>query len=167
VSEAAHRLEPRPLTEKDWEPFGWLPVADTDPADGDHRLAYAWDDVHVNLIGHTLDEVPTVEGGLRCQVMYRHDTHTQVLMAIDHRSVVAVAPASLEFTGPDDAAEVRAFLLEPLEPLVLNRGTWHWGPFPVGSASVKLFNVQGLRYAEDNRAADLAAVGAAVDVLVG
>ena len=40
------------LSEEAWAPFGWLPVADTDPRDGEHRLSFAWDDVHVNIIGH-------------------------------------------------------------------------------------------------------------------
>jgi hypothetical protein len=33
-------------------------VADTDPRDGEHRLSFAWDDVHLNIIGHARSEVP-------------------------------------------------------------------------------------------------------------
>ena len=50
---------------------------------------------------------------------------------------------------------MRAFALPPLTGFALFRGTWHWGPFPVGDASVHLWNVQGKRYAEDNACADL------------
>jgi hypothetical protein len=50
---------------------------------------------------------------------------------------------------------------------VLFRSTWHWGPFPTRTPEVRLFNVQGLRYAEDNELLDLAARGLAVDVLAG
>jgi hypothetical protein len=53
-----------------------------------------------------------------------------------------------------------------LSPVVLHRGTWHWGPYPVGAESVRLFNVQGLRYREDNDSVDLLARGMPVDVLV-
>ena len=67
-------------------------------------------------------------------------------------------------TSPADAGAIRAFLLEPLSSVVLHRGTWHWGPFPVDAESVTLFNVQGRRYVEDNDRADLAALGAPVDV---
>ncbi|HMD44548.1 MAG TPA: ureidoglycolate lyase [Acidimicrobiales bacterium] len=166
MGEASRRIEATAITEADWAPFGWLPVRDTDPHDGEHRLEFTWGDPHVNVIGHTAAEIPPIDGGLRCRMLYRHDTHTQTLMALDHRSVIAVAPADVEFTGPDDAGAVRAFVLEPLEPLVLGRGTWHWGPFPIRSDQVTLFNVQGLRYAEDNRMADLDAVGATLDVIV-
>ena len=49
---------------------------------------------------------------------------------------------------------------------MLHRGTWHWGPFPLGDEPVTLFNVQGLRYAEDNVKVDLAERALAVEVLV-
>jgi ureidoglycolate hydrolase len=143
-----------------------MPRADTDPRDGNERLAFEWADAHVNWITHTLDEVDVVEDGLRCDVLYRHDTHTQVLMPLDGDAVVAVAGAGVEFSDPDDARQVRAFLLRPQEVIVLHKGTWHWGPFPVGADCVTLFNVQGLRYAEDNRSADLAGQDLAVEVLI-
>ena len=50
------------------------------------------------------------------------------------------------------------FVLAPGETIVLHRGTWHWGPFPIGgAASVRLLNVQGMRYQEDNGRAELGA----------
>jgi hypothetical protein len=85
-------------------------------------------------------------------------------MSLDVPAVIAVAPASVDFSDPNDGATIRVFRLEPLEPLVLHRGTWHWGPFPIAADAVRLFNVQGLRYAEDNACVDLAARGLAVDV---
>jgi hypothetical protein len=75
-----------------------------------------------------------------------------------------VAPSGVEFAQEGDVSAVRVFRIEPLESLVLHRGTWHWGPFPVDAPEVRLFNVQGLRYAEDNRCVDLAAKGLSIDV---
>jgi ureidoglycolate hydrolase len=120
----------------------------------------------VNLIGHGRREVPATADGYRCEMLYRHDTHTQSLMPLNVPAVIAVAPADIEFTGEGDAGMIRAFRLEPLEPLVLHRGTWHWGPFPILGDEVRLFNVQGLRYAEDNRCVDLAGRGLSVDVVL-
>lgn len=163
----AARIEPEGLTAERWAPFGWLPVPDTDAADGKERLSFEWGDVHCNLIGHTLDEVPAVPGGLRCQVLFRHATHTQALLALDHPAVIVVAPAEVDPAAPAGATSIRAFALPVLTPVVLHRGTWHWGPYPVGSDSVRLFNVQGLRYREDNDSVDLAVVGRSVDVVLG
>jgi ureidoglycolate hydrolase len=154
------------LTQEAWAPFGWLPVADTDPRDGEQRLTFAWDDAHVNIIGHARAEVPAIQGGLRCEMLFRHHTHTQTVMSLDVPAVIAVAPAAVEFSGPADVESIQVFRLEPLEPLVLHRGTWHWGPFPIDAAAVRLFNVQGLRYAEDNDCVDLAAGGLDVDVIL-
>ena len=160
------RISPEPLSEEAWAPFGWLPVADTDPRDGEHRLSFAWDDVHVNLIGHARAEVPETGDGLRCETLFRHDTHTQSVMSLDVPAVIAVAPAAQDFSASTDADSIRVFRLEPLQPVVLHKGTWHWGPFPVDAESVRLFNVQGLRYAEDNACVDLASRGLDVDVVL-
>ncbi len=160
------QITPTPLDSRSWSPFGWLPVADTDPGDGDHRLEFAWGDVHVNRISHRRDEVPETVGGLRCLMLFRHLTHTQVLMPLDTTAVMAVAPPGVPMDRPADADRVEAFVLEPLQVVVLHRGTWHWGPFPIAAETVELFNVQGLRYREDNECADLSALGAAVDVLL-
>jgi ureidoglycolate hydrolase len=156
TDESVHVVDCEPLTAKAWAPFGWLPRPDTDPADGEHTLHFEWDDAHLNTIEHRADEVDVTGAGLRCAVMYRHETHTQVLTPLDAASVLAVAPASSTFDSPADLDGVRAFVLQPGEIIVLHRGTWHWGPFPIGGAtSVRLLNVQGRRYADDNASVDL------------
>jgi ureidoglycolate hydrolase len=157
-------MVPELLADAAWTPFGWLPVADVDPRDGEQRMTFEWQDAHVNLIGHARSEVPQTDRGLRCEMLFRHDTHTQALMPLDGPAVIAVAPSGVEFAQEGDVSAVRVFRIEPLESLVLHRGTWHWGPFPVDAPEVRLFNVQGLRYAEDNRCVDLAAKGLSIDV---
>jgi len=147
-------LEPQPLSAEAWAPFGWLPVADSDPADGTHTLEFAWADPHLNVIRHTADEVERIGDGLVVGRLYRHDSHTQALMPLDVESVVVVAPADATFTDASDVDRLRAFRLQPLDRFVLHRGTWHWGPFPVGDEAVNLLNVQGRRYAEDNTGVD-------------
>lgn len=161
----ACRVEAAPISATAWEPFGWLPVPDTDPHDGEHTLRFEWDDAHLNTIAHTADEIEITEHGLRCAVMYRHETHTQVLSPLDAASVVAVAPPATTFSDPGDLGTIRAFVLVPGETVVLHQGTWHWGPFPIrGATSVRLLNVQGRRYAEDNASVDLS--GSVVEVVV-
>jgi ureidoglycolate hydrolase len=159
MAEAARRLVAGPVVPEAWAPFGWLPVPDTDPTDGTFRLEYEWGDPHVNVISHAPDEVARDAEGLWCEQMYRHDTHTQVLLALNGPSVLAVAPADADPATPEGLDRVRAFRLEKLQSLVLHRGTWHWGPFPLGDEPVLLFNVQGLGYARDNASADLASQG--------
>lgn len=156
-------IDAEPLTAAAWAPFGWLPVADTDPADGTGTLTFEWADPHLNVIEHAHDEVDWSADGARCSVLYRHRTHTQALTPLDQVSIVAVAPAGLDFSTPEHLDAVRAFRLEVLDSLVLARGTWHWGPFPLGADPVRLLNVQGRRYREDNESVNLPA---AVDGLV-
>lgn len=161
------RLWPVPITPASWAPFGWIPVPDTDPTDGAQRLAFEWGDVHVNVISHQREEVPQGPGSLCCQVLYRHRTHTQVLMPLDADAVVVVAAPGSEPGRVSSGGEMVAFHLPRLAPIVLHRGTWHWGPYPVLSRSVQLFNVQGWRYLEDNDRFDLVDRHAEVEVIVG
>ena len=164
MTEGPRRIVAGPVRPEAWAPFGWLPLADTDPADGSQRLTYEWGDPHVNVISHAPDEIVRDESGLHCDRMYRHDTHTQVLLALNGPSVLAVAPADADLATAAGLDSVRAFRLEKLDAVVLHRGTWHWGPFPLGAEPVLLFNVQGLGYADDNASVDLAAHG--VDLVV-
>lgn len=159
-------LAASPLTPAAWEPFGWVPAEDTDPADQTHTYEFLWNDVHVNVISHAADEVEHTDRGVVCAVMYRHDTHTQTLMPMNVDSVVAVAPATVDFSEPAHLETVRVFRLRPLDRFALHRGTWHWGPFPIGTEPVQMFNVQGKRYAEDSASVDLAGrAGAVFEVL--
>jgi len=154
------------LTVASWEPFGWIPVNDTDPVDP-VQLEFLWGDAHVNFISHAYDEIDHTDAGSLCAVMYRHDTHTQTLMPVNCDSVVAVAPAEVDFSEAEHRGTIRAFVVHPLDCFVLARGTWHWGPFPLGPEPVRLFNVQGRRYVEDNASVDLPrAVGTVVEVVV-
>jgi ureidoglycolate hydrolase len=147
-------LEPKPLTRDGFAPFGVLPPDEGDEptADLEFRLNDGW----VNYIGHTLGEIEVVDGELRCDVLNRHDTHTQTLMPVSGDSVVVVAPAAVPLTTAADLETVRAFVVRRYECVHLHRGTWHWGPYPVGADMVRVFNIQGRGYPNDNGVAAIA-----------
>jgi ureidoglycolate hydrolase len=161
------QIKAEPLDRESWAGFGWIPLRDTDPEDGTARLVFQWSDVHLNVISHRLEELVQTDSGLVCDVMFRHLTHTQALLVLNCPAVIAVAPPSAELSGPEDLDLVRAFLLRPGDSFVLHQGTWHWGPFPVSDPQVDLFNIQGLRYAEDNDSVKLAERDAAFEVVTG
>ncbi len=147
-------LEAAPLTAEAFAPFGRLPV-DEGPGD-ETDLEFLWQDPHLNYIGHAASELRHGRRGPLCDLLNRHDTHTQVLMPVDAEAVLVVAPAALDFTRPEHLAAVRAFRVRRYECFALHRGSWHWGPYPPGrSGSVRLLNVQGRRYREDNGVARL------------
>jgi ureidoglycolate hydrolase len=147
-------LDMQPLTRDGFAPFGVLPsdegVAPT--ADLEFRLNDGW----VNYIGHTLGEIDVVDGELRCDVLNRHDTHTQTLMPVSGDAVVVVAPADVPLTTANELDTVRAFLVRRYECVHLHRGTWHWGPYPLDADMVRVFNIQGRGYPNDNGVAALA-----------
>jgi ureidoglycolate hydrolase len=144
-----------PFTPDAWGEYGWMPVPDDDPTDGIHALEFSWQDAHLNYISHTPEEVERVGDNFIVTRLYHHDTHTQALMPLNCRSLIAVAPAFVDFSYPAQVESVRAFLLDPLVCIVLHRGTWHYGPFPLGTEPVRILNLQGRRYEEDSAYVDL------------
>jgi ureidoglycolate hydrolase len=143
------------FTPTGWAEFGWVPVSAEDPDDGLHTLEFSWQDAHLNYITHTPEEVERDGDGFVVNRLYHHDMHTQALMPLNGPALIAVAPAIVDFSTPWHANRVRAFLLEPLDCLVLRRGTWHYGPFPLGSEDLRLLNLQSRRYEEDSGYVDL------------
>ena len=156
------------LTADAFAPFGWIPLPDTDPADGTHTLTYEWADPHLNVIAHAFDEIEHTESGAaRCDRLFRHDSQTQALLPLNVDAIVAVAPARTDFSKREDLDRIRAFYLRQLDCIVLHQGTWHWGPFPLGPQPVRLLNVQGRGYLADNESVDLPeAVGGSIEVIV-
>jgi len=138
-----------------WREFGWVPVPDSDPSDGIHSLEFGWEDAHLNYISHAPEEVERSGDAFVLSRLYHHDTHTQALMPLNSPSWIAVAPAFVDFSHVEHVESVRAFLLDPFACIVLHRGTWHFGPFPVGSEPLRMLNLQGRRYEEDNAFVDL------------
>jgi Ureidoglycolate lyase len=163
VKARTKRIVAEPFMASSFKAFGWPVLEDTDPADGSRRLEFSWADPHVNVISHGPDEINRVDGAIVCDRMYRHATHTQALLVLDVESVVAVAPAGIDFSDTAHAELVKAFRLARHDAFVLSRGTWHWGPFPLGDEPVRLYNVQGLGYARDNECVDLSRFGLVVD----
>lgn len=149
-------VEAQELDDARWAPFGWRPVDDTDPRDAGYLYEFRAGDPHVNVIAHRASEVEHAPAGLCIERLFRHEGHNQTLMALDAVALVAVAPADVAFDSLDDLRSVRAFVVRPLVPFTLHRGTWHGGPYPWGSPEVRMLNVQAKGYRGDNTDVDLA-----------
>jgi ureidoglycolate hydrolase len=143
-------LDLRELTASAFAEFGWLP--DDEGAPGDRAdLEFLWSDAHLNYIAHAGDEIAYGARGALCTLLNRHDTHTQVLMPVDADAFVVVAPARIDFSLPEHLGAAAAFRVPRHQCFALQRGTWHWGPYPLDRrGQVRLLNVQGRRYREDN-----------------
>jgi ureidoglycolate hydrolase len=156
-------LEAVPLTGDAFAPFGVLPPNEGEEPTAD--LEFLLNDGWVNYIGHTLGEIDVVDGALRCDVLNRHDTHTQTLMPVSGDAVIVVAPAANPLANADDIAAARAFVMRRYDCAHLHRGTWHWGPYPIGADTVRIFNIQGRGYPTDNGVAALARdLGVVLDI---
>ena len=102
---------------------------------------------------------------LRCDLLNRHHTATQMLVPLGGApAVVVVAPARVDFSDPAHLDELAAFTISGAEGINLAIATWHWGPYPLGP-QVQLANVQARDVAGDNEVAHLARdLGVVVEV---
>lgn len=149
-------LKLEPVSHESWRPFGAIP-SDEGTEHDTASLEFLWGDGAVNFIAHRVDEIRVSrDGRARCELLNRHDTHTQTLMPFDTDGFVVVAPADVDFSREEHFETVRAFLVPRLQPIHLARGTWHWGPYPVRGPSIRVFNIQGRGYPMDNTVAHLA-----------
>ena len=105
-------LRPVPATRETFAPYGVIP-----PFEGDGfptaDLVFTRNDGWVNFIGHTLAEIEVRDGRLRCELLNRHDTHTQTLMPMSGDALVVVAPPDVDFSEPAHFDTVKAFALPP------------------------------------------------------
>lgn len=160
-------LRTEPVTPESFAPFGVMPPDEGDgqpTADLEFLRADGW----VNYISHSLDEIEVRDDRLRCELVNRHDTHTQTLMPMTGDSIVVVAPAAIDFSEPGHLDTVRAFVLPRYTCVHLHRGTWHWGPYPLGAHEVRIFNIQGRGYPTDNGVASFSDdLGVIFEVIAG
>jgi hypothetical protein len=137
------------------------------PKIADPRLVFEWSDVHLNIISHRLEELVQTDAGLVCDVMFRHLSHTQALLVLNCPAVIAVAhhrlicPALRTSTRCVRSSSVLSTLS------YYTRGPGTGARSQVSDPQVDLFNIQGLRYAEDNDNVKLAERDAAFEVIPG
>lgn len=147
-----HQVRAVPLSPGRWAPYGQVIGRDEctlELRDGAvfhlDVLSYAWRELH-------------------CDHLNRHHTATQALIPLGGApAVVVVAPPSSTFATAADLDTIEAFVISGDVGINLAIATWHWGPYPLGP-EVHLANVQARDVANDNEVADLAALGAVVEV---
>ena len=152
-----HLVAAEPLTAATFAPFGEVLAAEPDEAHIELRGGETWI-LNVLSYGHR----PLV-----CDHLNAHHRATQMLLPLGARpAVLVVAPPTATFDDASDLAHVRAFVLDGRAAVDLGRGTWHWGPYPVGD-HVDLLNLQGRGFADDNDVAHLSRdLGVAVRVVL-
>ena len=57
-------------------------------------------DAHLHIIAHFTDDISYVNGGLVCQMLFRHVTHTQAIMVLDNDALMVVAAPGTSLTSP-------------------------------------------------------------------
>ncbi|MCB8881596.1 ureidoglycolate lyase [Acidisoma cellulosilytica] len=126
-----------PITAANFAPFGKLvePTADGTPAgEIDHALDLSGGRPRFYIMA--LTHRPLTVSGIT-----RHAQATQVLAAVGGLPwLLAVAPGNAASNAPDPAA-IRAFTVPGHVAVLLDRGTWHAGPY-FSTAEMSFFNLE-------------------------
>ncbi len=85
---------------------------------------------------------------MRVGKLEMHTKTPELLSAVDGDVVICVAPPQVPVGGRLEG--LRALVLRQGRSLVLATGAWHWIPFPLGSASVRLLVVFRSQTGEDD-----------------
>jgi len=139
------RLDAERVTEEALVPFGRVLGRDRD---GPSRRV-------VGRFRNGQEPMPSVieevnpDGVPRCGWLARHHDQTQALTPIDGPIVLVVVPAGVDPLGPGGFAAACAFVADVGEGFQLDEGVWHWAA-SVRRGSVRVANVQGHRWPEDN-----------------
>ena len=145
------------------DPEGFAPfgrVLGTDDAAPDERV--------VGRFSNGQQPMPSVirefnpDGVPHCDWLARHLDQTQALTPIDGPIVVVLGPPGTDPTSETGFAALRAFVADIGEGLQIDEGVWHWAA-AVGRVPVRVANVQGHRWPEDNEIVSLADTGLAAE----
>jgi ureidoglycolate hydrolase len=149
-----HLLQARRITEASFAPFGRVLGSDDD--DLSRRV--------VGRFRNGQEPMPSVirevnpDGVPCCEWLARHHDQTQALTPIDGPIVLVLVPAGIDPLGPEGQAAAAGFVAEIGQGIQLDEGVWHWAA-SVRRGSVRVANVQGHRWPEDNEIVSLVDAG--------
>lgn len=129
------RMKPEKLTDTNFKDFGWVmkrPERDFDFET--HWLKYWHNTVDLsNLEGMGLmgfmemKRVPIV-----CEKLLMLHNSIEMYISLDGKpSIVFAAPGKADNPRQPDISKLRAFILEDGAGVVVDKGIWHWSPFPL------------------------------------
>lgn len=147
-------LDAQPVTPEGFAPFGR--VLGFDDCDPSERV--------VARYRHGQEPMPSIisevnpDGVPRCGWLARHHDQTQALTPIDGPILLVLAPPGTDPLTAEGRGAARAFVADVGEGIQLDEGVWHWAA-SVQRGSVRVANLQGHRWPEDNEIASIEEVG--------
>jgi ureidoglycolate hydrolase len=145
-----HHLAAQRVTEASFAPFGRVLGSDLD--DLSRRV--------VGRFRNGQEPMPSIiheinpDGVPSCGWLARHHDQTQALTPIDGPIVVVLVPPGRDPLAPDARAAAGVFVADVGEGIQLDEGVWHWAA-SVQRGSVRVANVQGNRWPDDNEVLSL------------
>lgn len=133
-AQSVRELRVKPLTRKNFEPFGILIEApEIKPTISDVSLDYWGNLADLDIERPQVSFLKVKRRDFILDRIERHVRITEVFIPLEGISVFPVAPPR-DVNNPKSEVpldEIEAFLLDGSKGIVFKKGTWHWPPFPL------------------------------------
>lgn len=86
-----------------------------------------------------------------CDRLERHVRAPEILVPLNGVSLAPFSPAK-DLDNPEatpSTDQVKAFILDETKAIIINKGVWHWVPYPLGDAATLLAVQRKGTYVED------------------
>jgi ureidoglycolate lyase len=128
-------IKAKPLTDENFKSFGWVMKKPNTPVEIEtHWLRYWHETVDLsNLEGMgmmgfmQMKRVPII-----CEKLLILHNSIEMYISLDGKpSIAFVAPGDPKDSNKPDVEKLEAFILENGSSIIVNKGVWHWSPFPL------------------------------------
>lgn len=133
-SQVIKELRVKPLTKKDFEPFGVLIEApEVKPMISNASLDYWGGLIDLDIERPQVSFLKVKRREFLLDRIERHVKITEVFIPLEGISIFPIAPPRDVDDPKADVPlnEIEAFLLDGSKGIVFKKGTWHWPPFPL------------------------------------
>lgn len=152
------------LTPEGFKPFGTVLVPQTEKPTITSEVLDCWDVKDLGLGDGLVQYITVKSRPFAFSKMERHVKTPEVLIPLDGSGIFPLAPASKlddpKALPPVD--EITAFVLDGTKAVILEKGVWHWPPFPITETASYLVMFRKGTVEDDLDIKDLAAKGVTI-----
>jgi len=129
-------LKPIILTEDSIKGYGYLLHESTkEPTFNNEQFKFTGDVYKFAAEGEmTVGILVSRKREMKLECLERHMQTVEILVELENDAVIFLAKPSEQ---DDKIEDIKAFCLKQGQAVVLNKGTWHWVPYPFGKAECK------------------------------
>jgi len=128
-------MKPISLTEKNIKGYGYLlHESNKKPKHDSDEFKFTGDVYKFSIDGEiTVGILIGRKRKIKLECVEKHTETEEILIQLENDSIIFLAKPSMQI----NEADIKAFYFKQGEAVVLNKGTWHWIPYPINNKECK------------------------------